>query len=509
MTRWSTWTLARRLGARARVAVARRFGVDARALAAFRISLGLLLLADLLLRARDVGAFYTDAGVLPRASLFATAPDYYELSPHALAGSARAQIALFALAAVFAATLLVGHRTTLSTAISLGLLASLQARNPFVLNGGDALLAWLLVWALFLPLGERWSVDARRRGSGRPRRRVANAASAALLLQAVLVYASNAALKLRGGDWLRGDAILYVFSLDQFVVGFGNELARHPELLTLLGRGWLAMLVCSPLLVLLVGRPRALFALGFVGTHLGMLLTMRLGLFPLVSIAALLAFLPEEVWDAVESAATTALQRVRESSGPLDRFGGLSPVTTSSRTLTAAARSWNRIASPLAAVFLTLVLVWNAAALGYVDPSAGPSTVANVAPDESQWNMFANPPRTDGWYVVPGRLESGTRIDALRGSSVTFDRPPDVARTYPNARWRKYLVTVRRSDDERLRRHLAAHLCHRWNSRHDDELVALTLYYVEQPTRLDGPDPIRPVELGRYSCSSGYSPDPR
>ena len=42
------------------------FGIDTRSLAVFRIGLALTILLDLVLRAQDLGAHYTDAGVLPR-----------------------------------------------------------------------------------------------------------------------------------------------------------------------------------------------------------------------------------------------------------------------------------------------------------------------------------------------------------------------------------------------------------------------------------------------------------
>ena len=45
------------------------FGIDTRSLAVFRIGLALAILADLLIKAPDLIAFYTDDGVLPRALL--------------------------------------------------------------------------------------------------------------------------------------------------------------------------------------------------------------------------------------------------------------------------------------------------------------------------------------------------------------------------------------------------------------------------------------------------------
>jgi hypothetical protein len=491
-----------------RAAVRRRIGIDVRALAVLRVALGALLLADLALRARSLRAFYTDAGVLPRAVLSARNPALARFSLHALSGAAAAQWLLFALAAAFALALLVGYRTRLATLGSLLLLASLHARNPLVLNGGDALLRRLLLWGLFLPLGERLSVDALRaaagsRDSADARERVAGVASAALLSQVVLVYGVDALLKHRSPLWIRGNAVRYVFSLDQFTVLLGERLAGFPALLRLANWFWLGLLSASVLLLLLTGRRRTLLVSLFVTAHFGMALTMRLGLFPLISVAALLPFLPPQVWDGLAA-------RVPAGSTAVDRWGGrrLPAAPAGPWSLTPPSlpprlrRTGRRAASVLAAALLVLALGWNATALGYVD--APPAVERTVDPADYRWDMFApSPPRADAWYVAPGQLASGERVDAFRGGPVRWHRPPDVSATYPTARWRKYLLDVWRSGDPRLEAALGAHLCRRWNRDHRTDLVAVRVVVVAQPTRLAGPEPTRRHSLAARSC-----PDP-
>jgi hypothetical protein len=75
-----------------------------------------------------------------------------------------------------------------------------------------------------------------------------------------------------------------------------------------------------------------------------------------------------------------------------------------------------------------------------------------------------------------------------------------VARAYPNDRWRKYLKHLRFTDSAAQRRAFADYLCDRWNRRHEDELVRVSVYFVAQEARLDGLGPTRRVELGSYSC---------
>ena len=75
--------------------------VDLRALAAMRVALGAVLLADLALRLCDLGAFYTDGGVLPRATLMGLA-EYSRPSLLLMAGGPRWSGAIIAAAGLAA-----------------------------------------------------------------------------------------------------------------------------------------------------------------------------------------------------------------------------------------------------------------------------------------------------------------------------------------------------------------------------------------------------------------------
>jgi hypothetical protein len=522
---------ARSAATRARQALARHLGVDTRALAALRVGLGVLLMADLLGRARDLQAFYTDAGVLPRSAHAELISEWF-LSVHLLSGDLWFQVLLFAVTGVAALALIIGYRTRTATAVSWVLLVSLHNRMPIVLNGGDVLLRMVLLWAIFLPLGARWAVDARRAGpasrgsdarasgprgergdAGEATRTqtgwVTSLASAGLLFQVVAMYSVNAALKLSGDLWIEGSAIRYVFSLEQFTTPVGDALAAHPELLVAFDRVWLALVTGSVLLVVLRGWPRAALVGAFVGGHLSMYLTMRLGLFPLVSCVALLAFLPPAVWDRAEETVGRVGARPSRLLAAADRVLPRLPALPPPGRL-------RRNLHTLAVVCVVVLAV-----LGNVQPA---TTVRDRVPDAAEpavdlaidaepavhatrtdqyWTMFApEPMRTDGWYVVPARLENGSRVDALHRRSVRWTKPDDVTATYPNARWRKYLVNLWRPGFLSYRDHLAEHLCRHWNATHETDIVELDLYYVEQPGRLSGSEPVHPVLLEEHRCGT-------
>jgi hypothetical protein len=459
-----------------RSALARRLAIDRRALAAFRIGLALVVFVDVARRVPDARAFYTDAGVLPRSLLASLYPGYATVSLHALSGGFAVQIALFALAAVAALALLVGYRTRLAAVASLVLLVSVHLRNPLVLNSGDVLLRRLLFWGCLLPLGSRWAADS---GAGDGLETVAGFATVGLLAQVVLVYATNAVVKLRAGVWLRGDAVRYAFQLDHFTVGLGDAVAGWTPGLQLAAWLWLGLLVLSPLLVVLTGRARAALVGAFAAAHVGMLLTMQLGVFPLVSLVGLLPLVPAVVWDRVEARAAVPRWLPQRPRTPLaERVPALS-----------------QIARGFAALCLAALVVGNAVGLGVVGAPAGtPDQVT-----ERSWDMFAPSPQLSTWWLVaPANLSSGERVNAITGEPFDASRPPEVAEMHRSAAWRKFFADAKR--EPRLRQSLVRHLCARWNRTHDSAMTEVQLWHVTERTDLDGPETVKRERLGAYRC---------
>ena len=468
-----------------------RFGVDPRALAALRIGLGLLVLADVALRTRDLLAFYTDAGVLPRTLLVDAFPALGRVSFHALSGTVQWTAALFCLIALAAVALVAGYRSRLAALALFVLLASLHARNPLVLYAGDSLLRRILLWSALLPIGARWGLDAvgERRsvdpaGDERPDR-VASLATAGLLVQVVAVYAVNAVLKLRGEAWQSGEALRYVFGVDALTTGVGDALAGYPALLAFGAHAWLALLVVSPLLVLATGRGRTALVAAFAGGHLFMLATLRIDLFPIISLVSLIPFLLPAVWDTVEEQAGPVAARIRALGGRLPRPGSPFPTRVTRPTTRTAA-----------ALLLAFVLVWNAAGVGLVSVSAP------VDPTERRWDMFAPVPQsTDQRFVPVGTTTAGERVDAFRGGAPEF-RPPTAGMgdAFPNHRWYAYLTDLRGAPG--LRSGFAAYLCDRWDRRHESRLERIRLVVIAESVRPDAPNPTRRLTLGHYDCDA-------
>lgn len=515
-------------------ALAARVAIDLRALAAFRIGLGVLLLVDLALRSRSLTAFYTDDGVLPRRAFLLDYSTSHSL--HALTGEPWAAALLFAVAGAFALALLVGYRTRLVTLVSWLLLLSLHARNPMLLNSGDSLLRMLLFWSVFLPLGARWSVDAVRRadartgagsatGSPTPGPSVASVATMAVLLQMLVMYVTNAIHK-RGSDlWTSGEAVVYIMQADHFTYLLGNHLAELHGLLRGFTVLWIALLFASPLLILLTGVPRAALASLFVGMHLGMAVTMPIGLFPVVVVVGFFPFFQTPVWDAAERAVarlgwSPALARWRArlesraracsslgASLPLPTLAGRLDALRSADRATSLARGRALFSTVLPYVFLVLILLSSAQAVDYAETPDPAEDVLDVVEMDQSWRMFApEPTRTTRWFVASGTLEDGSERDVFRDAAVDFDRPPRAETTYPSARWRKYLSNVYSTDNEKHRSYLSNHLCDEWNRSHETGVENVTVYQLYERT-----DPYNgtveaegTVEVIEYDCSGEF-----
>ena len=495
----------------------RLFSIDLRSLAAFRMALGVLLLADLVMRAQDLSAHYTDWGVLPRDILSAHFLAPLRFSLHLVAGSSSGQALIFLMAGVFALALLVGFCTPLVTCASWLLLLSVQARNPSVLNAGDALLHLLLFWGMFVPLGARYSLDSliRRRADRSPLpTSLSSMGTAALLLQVCLVYWGTAALKSLDMWWYEASALYYALSLDQMVTPFGLWLLGFPDLLALLSRASIVLEFLGPCLVFVPFCTPWLriFVVGaFFGFHIGIALCLSIGLFPYVSMVSWLVFVPSLVWNCVSTPAVNPLQEERPPKPKRRRKGrGSTPAVNPFRA--------TRLSQALAAVFLVYVVWWNLRGFEATSPYARhisppyAKQVASLLHFKKRWKMFASPSRHDGWFVMPGTLKNGDEVELWTGQhGVSWEKPLDISAQYPNARWRKFMshISRRKKRREVTLNAYADYVCRDWNTRHSgrEQLDTFRIFFMLERTRPDYRN-VRPKKklLKTHSCAVNKDP---
>ncbi len=461
---------------------------DLRSLATFRIGLSLVLLGDLSHRLGDLRSHYTDQGVLPRADLWTDVTQPLAWSFHGLSGSSDLQLGLFGLSLSAAVALLLGFRTRAATWASFLLLVSLHHRNPLVLNGGDVLLRVLLFWALFLPIGARWSMDARWRPGSNT---YTGAPLVALLLQVCLMYWTTAALKNDAAWRTEGTAIYYALSVGQFATPLTPLLLNYPFAMKALTFGTLALEAFGPFLAwvpIATGRFRLMAVTAFAGLHIGIGLVMAIGFFPWICLVAWTPFLPSSFWKSVGA------YRLEGRTRPGAEF--------SPKVLRPTRR-----ARATAIILIGYVAIWNAAS---VSPSRSQAAMLLATPGfalglNQYWNMFApRPLRGDGWWIAASTLVDGQQVDLMReGERVAWSRPEQIRERTPNFRWRKYLMNLIHWESSNARLHYARYLCRRWNGSNAqaEQIGAVEILYMREQTLSRGrAAPIRPQLLIRHSC---------
>lgn len=86
------------------------------------------------------------------------------------------------------------------------------------------------------------------------------------------------------------------------------------------------------------------------------------------------------------------------------------------------------------------------------------------------WGMFAPYPyKSDGWYVIPGELRDGTRLDLFTNSEVSFEKPKRVSAMFPTTRWSKYYRSLRRPKYRKLMPYYIRYMVRDWNRNHHPE----------------------------------------
>ncbi|MBM4376210.1 MAG: HTTM domain-containing protein [Deltaproteobacteria bacterium] len=274
---------------------------DRRTLGLTRILLAFFLLFDLLRRTSDWWKMFSNDGVLPTHfnlfrpqssgwsffNAFATRPELW---------------ALWALGLAIYMCLLVGYKTRVMQVLAAIYVASMNGRVLLIENGGYVVHNLLLLWTAFLPLGDRFSVDAMRESMRRQRERGAvdlNGRETAtapwrmtphvsivgliLVLQLAAIYAFNVIHK-TGPAWHDGTAVHYVLYVDRManpLIGAVRTLLP-PGLIIVLTKFTMALEAGLPLALLSpLGRVWAKrAAIVFINAlHIGFATTFVLGPF--------------------------------------------------------------------------------------------------------------------------------------------------------------------------------------------------------------------------------------
>lgn len=405
------------------------FKIDPRGLATYRIITGLLMSLDGILRLRNLEVFYLDSGAVPlslaQETVNTSGPAF---SFFFLSASDEYAALLFALYILLGVVVAVGYRSRASIVLAFLFAVSFDIRNPFVTSYADTLYRHLLFWAMFLPVGRRWSLDAAK---GRATRPSFEPASALILLQVVAMYFISATYKLPKESWRTGKEVAMIMGRDSMAWLLGQHLTEFPSLLRVGGTTWVLLTITIPLVLFLPKKLRNLHVVMLIGCNVLLALTVRIGAFPFVSISGLILFLSTGFWDWIESTARAGRRRlIRSTPNTLEK----------------------RSAGHIAVCMVVLALGINSAEASLRDHTEvgdgeSPRNGGELATSEiskmkavfhlaePSWKVFTSSNySTDSYPVIIGTTKKGRIENHLVPNHTTLSRPSEdlngVYRTY-------------------------------------------------------------------------------
>ncbi|MDI1353539.1 MAG: hypothetical protein PSX36_01385 [bacterium] len=440
------------------------YSPDQRALALMRIGMALIIIADLLIRGADLSAHYTDAGIWPinLVKHFAWKSGYWSI--HTLWGEFTPTLVLFVLHFLLAILLLIGSNTRLITFLLFVFTVSLHNRNLFVLQAGDDLLRLVLLWGLFLPWGNHYSLDSKRKKY----RTVDSAfANAGYLLLVSSVYLFAVALR-NTAEWHEeGSAVYFALSLEQIRLPLGTVLYNHPALLKILTRLVYYTEFLIPILILLPTKKQIFRFVAFLlifFLHLGFGLTLYVGLFYLIGIVSAFGLLPSNFFDR------------------LDDYAGVTHSRTSNPNSPAL---FKILLNGFCAMLIGICLLINLSNLKWFNYKLKSelSVFANGLRLDQYWGMFSpGVLRKDGWYVYHGFDSIGRQWDIrLNQDYVDYEKPQSVVGMYTSDRWRKLAENMQDDRFTFLRPLYCKFRLNEWNHAHPErQLAGMNLYFMEK-----------------------------
>lgn len=439
--------------------------LDLRALSIMRMGIALIVITDLLIRGSDLTAHYTDAGLWPTNLMhtFAWKPGNWSL--HELSGSYTWALCLFILHFIFALFLLFGYKTKLATLLVWLLTISLHNRNLFVQQSGDDLLRLTLFWGLFLQWNTYYSLDAKNKPNAVKQNVIANIGYLFLIAS---VYFFTVCLK-TSPEWRsEGTAIYYSLSLEQLRLPIGDFLFQFPSIMKLLT--WLVFLIemAIPLLILCPSKKGNLRLIAFIlllMLHIGIGLTLYVGLFFVINIITGIGLVPKTVFDKIE----TKIKLTKKTISI--RIQRSSPV--------------KYIINSICLMAIVICLIINLSAVKWFNYELRQELwyPVNAFRLDQYWGMFSpSILKKDGWFVYHGMDSIGRQWDLYRNNEyVDYKKPNHIVKMYKSDRWRKLAENMQNDNYTFLRPQYCRYIIREWNKKHPTKKMnMLNFYYMEK-----------------------------
>jgi hypothetical protein len=449
-------------------------GCSTFALGIYRITLGSLLVIELVLRFRFLHPFYSDQGTLPLPLLLNKVDDLYQIVCfHCHWGALWQQQILLGFQVLLAVAFTLGYRTRIVTILSWYLYFSLTLRNTWLNYILDRYFHYLLFLSMFLPVGKSWSIDRCRRRqrqlSQGEKHSLDTSDEYVLSPAAIAIKALVAWIYLDAGYGKWADPLGgWSYSADPLPAL--DTYARHTVpaqyLYALLGPTGLRIMTPTVVYVELLAAPVALWA-SYVNSKVGLYVavgliwSLHLGIALTLRNAALLSFVACTPW-------ITFL-----------------PMSSSSSIATKI--TYSGIGSTVLSLFSIGGMVAGSFWLSRsCDQNAAVTHIWSTLL-HNRWNVFVGAEEYVTWEIAPGQLRNGSIVDVWgRRDTVTWDLPgagaPCTATARPG-RWRSfpYLAGLEGEDGDRLWRYL----CDEWDREHhvsenpDQQLIKYNFFMLQ------------------------------
>lgn len=255
-----------------------------------RIVFGALIISWTLELKTNFDVRFGSQGVVPRAYDGAWTWSVFELFP-----SDDALLAGWVVLLVAAIALTIGWQSRFAAIVVFVLVMSFERRNPWVFNAGDMLLRVEAIMIMLAPCGAALSVDQwRRSGSFFSSRECKQWALRLMQVQVSIIYISTVIAKLAGETWQNGTAVMYSLrQSDMIVIQTPQWLTDN--LLLMNGLAWGTLVVEFAIGVLVWNRRCRPWVLAAgVLLHVGIALSLEVGLFSFAVFVLYLTFLPND-----------------------------------------------------------------------------------------------------------------------------------------------------------------------------------------------------------------------
>jgi hypothetical protein len=382
---------------------------------------------------RNCVAFFSNDGVLPSKVILGSPIADQTWSVMFAFGSPTAVTLAMSVIYLIYIAYIVGWHTHLMQWLVVVILVSLDNRNLLLESGGVVVTIIAAVFTAFLPLGDRFSIDALRR----PRHddnRVVRLAYGFLIRDFAAIYAFNS-LQKSGTAWKDGSAIHWVLWQNRVATSLAGWVRMHEPIWfsplltygTIAIEATLALLLLMPVMQRWCRRRAILLIIVF---HGGIALLMVLGPFSYTMTYISLLLVGTEDWDALKillvprfGKTVAAGQAWLETTLCMRHTGIHAPVSPWPR----ATSGLREVASTaVAAAALVQLLHQNWILPPLVRVTTRPMLAAYLADYLRMgqgWMMFApDVPVDDGSIVVDGLLSNGNHVDPFTGQAPDFDQ---------------------------------------------------------------------------------------